>query len=455
MASISQIAGHFKIGSVNRRILHAAAYVTAAGILVKIVAMFKEIAVAGVYGRSDAMDAFLAAALIPSLLINLISESMNQALVPTLIRVREHEGHERAQQLLSSSMLWLCVLLAAGSIAMALAARGFFPLIASHFPPAKLDLSINMFYALLPLVLITGIATNCTAVLNTFERFALPALAPVVISVSVILGTLLFGSRLGIWAMVYSTLAGSLIHAGIVAGMMDAQGYRFRLRWFGMTKAAREVVHQYGPVLLSSLVASGGLLVDQAMAAMMPAGSVSALVYANRLVSVMMTLLAGAVSTAVVPYFSRMIAHRDWAGCRHTLRTWAWLTALVSAPVAAVLIAGAHLLISVTLQHGAFGPSDTAVVSRVVAMYALQIPFYVGSRVFFRFIVAMRRTDLIFYCGTINLGLDVVLNLVLMHWFGVAGIALATSLWMMSTFFYLWYWSGKLLSRACDAEAAA
>jgi putative peptidoglycan lipid II flippase len=348
-------------------------------------------------------------------------------------------------------MLWLCVMLAVGSAAMALAARGFFPLIASHFSPAKLDLSIRLFYALLPIVLITGIAINCTAVLNTFDRFALPALAPVVISVSIILGTLLLGNRLGIWAMVYSTLAGSLIHAGIVAFMMDAHGYRFRLRWYGMTEAAREVVHQYGPVLLSAVVASSGLLVDQSMAAMLPAGSVSALVYANRFVSVVVTLLAGAVSTAVVPYFSRMIAHRDWAGGRHTLRTWAWLTALVSAPVAALLIAGAHIVIRITLQHGAFAASDTAVVTRVLAMYALQIPFYVGSRVFFRFIVAMRRTDLIFYCGVINLALDVVFNLVLMRWFGIAGIALATSLWTASTFFFLWYWSRRLLVQASSS----
>src|SRR5271166_5118741 len=101
----------FAGGSVNRRIFRAAASVTAVGILVKLVATAKEIAVAGVYGRSDAMDAFLAAALVPGLLINLISESMNQALVPTLIRVREREEHERAQELLSSSMLLMCLLL--------------------------------------------------------------------------------------------------------------------------------------------------------------------------------------------------------------------------------------------------------------------------------------------------------------------------------------------------------
>jgi putative peptidoglycan lipid II flippase len=451
VSPIAQIARLFNGASVNRRIFRAAASVTAAGILVKIVSTMKEVAVAGVYGRSDAMDAFLAAALIPSLLINLISESMNQALVPTLVRVRDQEGHDRAQQLLSNSMLWMCVLLAAGSAAMALTARGLFPLIASHFPPAKLDLSVRIFYALLPVVLITGIATNCTAVLNTFDRFAFPALAPVVIPVTIVAGALLLGDRLGIWAMVYATLVGALIHAAVVAWMMDSHGYRFRLRWYGMTEATREVAHQYGPVLLSGVVASGGLLVDQSMAAMLPAGSVSALVYANRFVSAVLTLLAGAVSTAVVPYFSGMIAIGDWAGCRHTLRTWVRLTALVSAPIALLLIVGAHLLIRITFQRGAFGPHDTAVVTPVLAMYAIQIPFFVSSRVFYRFIVAMRRTDLVLYCGILNLALDIVLNLILMRWIGVAGIALATSLWTVSTFFFLWYWTRKLLPQAAQS----
>ncbi len=445
MFSLLQIPKLFHGGSVNRRILRAAVSVAAAGILVKVVATFKEFAVAGVYGRSDAMDAFLAAFLIPNLLINLISESMNQALVPTLIRVREREGHARAQQLLSSSMLWVCLLLTVATVAMAMGARGFFPLIASHFPAEKLALAMRIFYALLPVVLITGIASNCTAVLNSFDRFVMPALAPVATPAAIILGALVWGGRYGIWAMVYATLIGALLHAGVVAWMMDRRGYRFRLWWHGATEATREVAHQYGPVLLSGVVASGGLLVDQAMAAMLPAGSVSALAYANRFVSVVMTLLAGAVSSAVVPHFSRMIAHEDWAGCRHTLRTWVRLTAMVSTPIALVLIVGSHWLIRAAFQHGAFKAEDTALVTPVLMMYAIQIPFFVSSRVFYRFLVALRRADLIFYCGALNLALDVVLNLVLMRWMGVAGIALATSLWTVSTFVFLWYWSWKLL----------
>lgn len=453
MASVSQIARMFQGTSANRRILRAASIVTLAGILVKIVATFKEVVVAGVYGRSDVMDAFLAANLIPGLLINLISESMNQALVPTLIRVREIEGHDRAQQLLSSSMVAIGMMLTGTALFMALTARGFFRLIASHFPPAKFDLSVHLFYALVPLVVITGIATNCTAVLNTFDRFSLPSLAPVTVPVGIMLGAWLFSGSMGPWAMVAGSIAGSLVQAVLVGWMMHSCGYRFELRWHGRNEATLEVARQYWPVLLSSAVASGGLLVDQSMAAMLASGSVSALVYAGRFVSVVLTLLAGAISTAVVPYFSRMIALKDWAGCRHTLRTWVRLTALVSTPIALALILGSGWLVRVTYQHGAFGPRDTAVVTPVLAMYALQIPFIVTSRVFYRFLVGMRRNDLILYCGVLNLLLDIGLNLLLTRYFGVAGIALATSLWAASTFFFLWYWTYRLLPRPAAGAA--
>jgi putative peptidoglycan lipid II flippase len=442
---MDRVGGWFQGQSINRRIFRAAAAVTAAGVVVKLVATLKEVVLAGVYGRSDAMEAFLAAALIPSLLINLVSESMNQSLVPTLVRVRAQHGHAYAQKLLSNTMLCMCLLLGSVSVIAGLGAKVMFPLLASHFSEHKLALTIRLFYAMLPLVLITGVASNCTAVLNTFDRFASPALAPMAISLASIVGTLAFGGQLGIWALIYATLAGSIVHAAIVAWMMNVHGYKLRLRWHGFTEGTREVAGQYWPVLLGGILASGGLLVDQSMAASLASGSVAALVYANRFVSVVLTLLAGAVGTAVAPYFSHMVAANDWNGCRHTLKTWLGITAAVSVPVAAGLIVGANLIIRTAFERGAFGKQDTAVVAPVLAMYAIQIPFFVCSRVFYRFLVAVRRTDLILYCGMVNLALDVVLNLVLMHLFGVAGIALATSLWTVSTFFFLWYWTRRLL----------
>lgn len=433
--------------TVDRTVLRAAVAVTAAGVVVKLIATGKEFVVAGIYGRSDAMDAFLAAFLIPNLLVNLIAESMNQALIPTLIRVRLQEGIKSAQELLSGSMLSLCLLLAAASGAMALLARVFFPLIAWNFPAAKLELSIRLFYALLPVVLLSGIASHCTAVWNSLERFAQPALAPVLVPLCTVIGVLMLRDRFGIWALVIATLAGTAAHALVTGWGMSAHGYAFQFRWHGRTDAMHEVAGQYGPVFLSSVVASGGLLVDQAMAAALPSGSVSALVFAGRFVGAAVTLMAGAISSAVTPYFSRMIAEQDWAGCHHALRRWSFLTALVSVPVAAALMIGSKWLVRATFQHGAFGAQDSAVVAPVLAMYAIQIPFYSVSRVSYRLLVAMRRTDLVLYCGIINLGLDVVLDLSLMRWMGIPGLALATSIWTISTFCFLWFWARRLLSR--------
>lgn len=434
--------------SINRRIFRAAAIVTIAGVLVKLVATLKEFVVAGAFGRSDAMDAFLIAFVVPGLLVNLFSESMNQALIPTLVQVREHEGPAKAQQLLSSAMIWTCMLLTVGSLAMALLARIFFPIVVPHFSPAKLLLTESMFYALLPVVLIAGIASNCTAVMNTFDKFAWPSLIPMVTPLTIMLGAWLLSDRVGIWALVYTNVAGALIHASLMIWMMHKHGYRFDLRWHGATAATREVAAQYGPILLSGLVASGGLLVDQGMAASLSSGSVATLGYANRFVSVILNLLAGAIATAVTPYFSQLVAKRDWAGCRHTMNTYVGVTALVSVPVMLAMIFASHWMIRLTFQHGVFGPQDTAAVAPVQAMYAIQLPFYVVSRVFYRYLVAIRRTALIMYCGIINLVLDVILNLILMRWLGVAGIALATSLWTVSTFVFLWFWAYRLLPPA-------
>jgi putative peptidoglycan lipid II flippase len=435
--------------SVNRRIFRAAAIVTAAGVLVKLVATAKEFVLAGTFGRSDAMDAFLIAFLLPGLLVNLFSESMNQALIPTLVRVREMQGSAKAQELLSSATVWLMMLLTGGSVAMGLAARVFFPLVGRHFSEGKLLLTEELFYGLLPVVVLAGIASNCSAVLNTVDRFAWPALAPMAWPLAVMLGAWLLGPHLGVWALVYSNVVGAGVNALLVVWMMQTHGYRFRLYWHGVDSdiggALREVAGQYGPMLLSGLVASSGLLVDQGMAATLPSGSVSTLVYANRFVSVMLNLLAGAIATAVTPCFSQLVARREWDACRHTINTYVRLTALLSVPVALAMIFGSHLLVRLTYQHGAFGPKDTAAVAPVQAMYAIQLPFYIVSRVFYRYLVAIRRTSLILYCGIINLVLDVVLNLVCMRWYGVAGIALATSLWTVSTFVFLCFWTYRLL----------
>jgi len=136
---------HLSFG-VNRMILKAASSVALAAILVKLIAMAKEIVVAARFGRNDEMDAFLVAFLLPGLLVNLFAESMNQALIPTLVRVREQQGKAKAQELLSSSMLGICVVMLLGTTVVAMTARVFFPLLLPHFSPSKVQTTTMLFY---------------------------------------------------------------------------------------------------------------------------------------------------------------------------------------------------------------------------------------------------------------------------------------------------------------------
>ena len=93
--------------------------------------------------------------MVPGLLVNLIAESTNQALIPTLVRVRERDGKEYAGRLFSNVLAWSLLLLASSSLLMATAARELFPLIGSHFSPTKLELAVRLFYGMLPVIALT------------------------------------------------------------------------------------------------------------------------------------------------------------------------------------------------------------------------------------------------------------------------------------------------------------
>ncbi len=440
---------------INQRILRATVAVTAAGVAVKAVATIKEFVVAATFGRSDAMDAFLTAALIPGLLVNLVAESMNQALIPNLVLARDSQGEEQARRLFSNALVWSSGLLLLASLAMTLTARWTFPLLAWQFSPAKLELAERLFFAQIIVILASGIASNCTAVLNSLERFALPALIPLATPLTIIFFSSCLSRRFGVWSLAYATVAGAAIQVWWAWKMLRARGFAPPLAWYGWDNFTRNTAARYLPVMLSSVVASGGLLIDQAMAAALPAGSVSALSYGGRFVSVIITLMGGAVATALTPYFSKMVAAENWTGCRDSLEKWAKIATLASLPLTLTLIVGSRFLVRLAFEHGAFTSRDSAVVAPVMALYAIQIPFFVCSRVHYRFLLALGRTDLIFYCGVLNLVLDLILNLVLMRMIGVAGIALATSLWTVSTLFYLQYWSRKLLRQRTEGPNAS
>ncbi|NEQ85635.1 MAG: oligosaccharide flippase family protein, partial [Moorea sp. SIO2I5] len=167
---------------------------------------------------------------------------------------------------------------------------------------------------------------------------------------------------------------------------------------------------------------------DQSMAAMLAPGSVAALSYGYKLTALPLSLVAIGLGTAVTPYFSKMIAREDWRGVRHTLKHYLKLIFITTIPLTIILFICSVPIVRILLQRGSFTADDTSLVAQIQALYALQIPFYVGNILVARMITSMRMNYLITWICALNLIVNTLCNILFMKWIGIAGIALSTSL---------------------------
>jgi putative peptidoglycan lipid II flippase len=411
----------------GRKILNAAASVAACSAVAGLASTAKELAVARWFGRGDALDAFLIAYLVPAFLVTLIAGSLNAAMIPTFIEVREREGKEAAQRLFSGVMVLSLALLVGVSVLVGVLAPYFLPLLGSGFGPAKLMLTRHLLYALLPFIALSGLAVAWTAVLNAGEHFGLPALSAVLTPLSIIAFLLALGKSWGIYTLAAGTVTGVALQATVLGWLSKVRGVRLEPRWYGLEPSLRKVVGQYAPMLAGALLMGSTELVDQSMAAMLAPGSVAALNYARKIVSVFIVVGATPLGTAALPYFSQMVADQDWSGCRHTLRVYFRWIVLVTVPITLGLVLFSHPLIRIIYQRGAFTAVDTGVVSRVQALLSLQVPFYILTILGVRIISALKKNWVLMVNAGVNLVDNVVFNLILMRYLGVAGIALSTS----------------------------
>lgn len=423
---------------VSAPILSAAAVVAAMTLLAKLVALAKEMTVATLFGTGDDLDAFLVALLVPSFAITVVAGSFHAAFLPAYVRARHERGPEAAQRLLSGVLTACLALLSVMTLALVLGARSYLPLLASGFGEEKLETTRRLLCLLAPAVLLRGVSTLLAAVLNALERFALAAVAPAIIPASILL-VLLF--RNGIDALVFGTILGMALEAFLLAASLRRRGISLRPRLPVWDADLRRVAGQYLPMVSAALLLSSTTIVDGAMAAMLGAGSVAALHYAVKLVAFPLGLGTTALGTAVIPYFSRMAAEGDWDGVRATLRRYLVLVFAVTVPVALALFAASQWAASWIYERGSFSAEDTALVGEILALLALQIPFYVASVLVVRLLSAVFANHILLIGNVIGVTLNVVLNLLFMKKLGVAGIALSTAcVYLVSFLFVLGAW---------------
>jgi len=449
------IAGAWRVGmrrwrawqqqSIARRIFGVTVTVGALTATVKLIAFAKEAIVALRFGTGDGLEVFIIAMVLPQFAINLVGGSLNAALIPTYIHVRDLSGAGAAHRLLTSVTAASLTILVLASIAVGIAAPAIVPLMASGFPEAKREMTITALRWLLPTIVLSGLTTTWGAVLNAGNRFTLTSAAPAATSLLTLTFVGFRGIEWGSGALIAGALGGAAIEAALLGWGLAHRGVPLTPRWHGASREVQEVLGQYGPMLTGAFLMGGTSVVSQSMAAMLDPGSVSALSYGSKLTTLLLSVGALSVSTAVLPPFSERAAAGDWAALRHALRrSTQWLLALV-VPGTALLIAFSRPIVALAFERGSFTAVDTQVVAATQAMFLLQVPVFMVSMVLVRLISALRANRILMWGSALNLTVNIALTYVLMRLLGVVGIALATSLMYAVSLAYLWFSADRLL----------
>ncbi|MDQ2921615.1 MAG: MATE family efflux transporter [Acidobacteriota bacterium] len=438
-------------GSTNAQVFRAAVTIGFLASFAKLASVAKELLVARRFGIGSTIEAFLVAILIPMLAVNVVSGSFNIALIPTYITVRERDGREAAQRLLSGVTVWSLILLILITVFIILTAGFYLPWIASGFNQKKLDLTFQLLWVISPLIVLSGIANIWGAVLNAGERFALVALAPIITPAITVIVLLI--KRDSIFALPVGMVIGAGCEMILLGIALKLRGISLRPRWHGFDMHLREVGTQFGPRLGANLLRSGSIVVDRSLAATLSPGSVAALNYGNRVVVTVLSVAGAALGSAITPYYSKMIARSDWGGVQHLLRRYLLLLLAISIPIVILLFVFAVPVVQLIFQRGSFRARDTQLVAHVQALYALQIPFYLGNILISRLLSSLLASKVTLWAAAINLTLNVILDVVFIKMMGVPGIALATSCASLATFSFVGYHSVRLLRRKTRQSA--
>jgi putative peptidoglycan lipid II flippase len=435
---------------VFRRVLGATVAVGVATALVRLFGLVKNQAIAASFGVGLDVECFLLASILPTFAYGVLANSLPSALLPALAGVRLRSGPEAARRLGAELLGWSLLVWLAAGLVVGLAWPAYLALVGGGFAPQKAALCTRLFYLLLPSLVLHGTSALWSALLNAEKRFLGPVLVLGVIPLSVAASALWLGPELGAYALAGGYLAGVVVELLLVALCAARAGVALVPLRPARSPEAALVLGQYLPVLGGGLLMRSTTLVDQSMAAALPAGNLAALSYADVVVSAVLAVGASALGTAILPYLSDMAAAREFGAMRRSLRTWTALVLAVSIPATAAAVLLARPLIGVLFERGQFRAEHTAEVGWIFALYVLQVPCYAVGILCARVLSALARNQLLLAIASVNLVADVLLNLAFIPWLGAAGIALSTALVYLLSMLLLW-----LAVTRCLASPAA
>ena len=347
----------------------------------RVFGLLRDMAISSVFGANAATDAFWVAFRIPNLMRRLFAEgSFSTAFVPVFIAAKQGGSPEDLKRLVSRVSGTL------GGVLLVITALGliFAPQVATLFEPGaldeppKFDLTIDLLRLTFPFLFFVSMTALVAGVLNSFNRFALPALAPVILNLCMIAGALWLAPRLQtpIMAMGWAVLVAGILQLVFLLPSMRRLGLLSWPRWGWRDSQVRRISQLMVPTLLSSSVSQVNLLLDTIVISLLITGSQSWFSLSTRFLELPLGVFGVALGTVTLPALARHHFARDVDGFSKLLDWGLRITLVISVPAMLALLFLSEPIVATLFEHGRFTAFDARMSTLSISALSCGLPAF-------------------------------------------------------------------------------
>lgn len=425
----SEHAPHAEAKSAGRGMMVSAAIVAIAYVLSRILGLLREMIMARKFGTGPEMDAYVAAFRIPDLLFLVVmSGAFGAAFIPVFAKYIDRDDHLRASRLASSILTWTGIAIIVFSALVFVLAQPLSYLVAPGYDDFTRELTVQLMRPLLLSPVFLGLAIACKGILESQNKFAWPAFAPVVYNIAIIVGVVFFADEYGIKAVVWAVIIGAAGQLMLQLPAVLRSGLKFRPTLDRTVEGLSEVLRLLGPRVIGLAAFQLNFIFVTAFASQLGPQYPSGLNYGWQLLMLPHGVLALSISTVAFPSLAAMFGRGDRDGFARLLDRTMRPLLFLGIPASVGMVLAGRAIVTIIFEGGRFTGQSTDIVSGVLFWFALGLVGYGLTEIVTRVFYAMQDTRTPVVTGVFTVILNVILCRLLMEELGVNGLAFSLSI---------------------------
>ncbi|MED3563414.1 murein biosynthesis integral membrane protein MurJ, partial [Bacillus xiapuensis] len=422
------------------KMIKSVGIITLIAIVSKMLGFGRDLLMAAYFGASTVTDAFFVASIIPVLLFAALGMAITSGIAPIYA-----EAKKKSQQEARSIISVLATLFISLSIILTfvfyIATPMMTKLIAPGFNSQQTVLTNQLTMIMLPSFCFFVLSALMTGILEYEKVFAPPAFIAIPQNLFVIITIIFLTKQYGIYGVAVATLLGSVSQFFILYPFIKKyQVFHINFAFKTYQNQIFSTLRLFSPIIIASGVYQINAVVDRMVASRLPEGSVSALNYANKLMYLPLSILLLSLITVIFPSVVDSAVKKGTEFVHWVFKGISLIT-FAAIPIAVVMLVESRILVELAFKRGAFDETAALMTKQAFFFYTFGMIFMALKEYLNRCFVALKETKVTMTCSILAVGLNIVLSIILAHFIGVGGIALATAIAMLFQtlllFFYL------------------